>query len=218
MEEELADLIKRALAEGDAAGDAGKADDGASAQWSAQSASAALHAMATRPGVPPEFAALLVHVHQAAAALAAAAAATRPQEQQGGAAADAAGKGTGQPTAKPVAPTAGAANGGPAANPEAKPTGASSSNGGGTVLATAAPGTSAAAEATAATAAAATAGTANPPQPAAPAAPAKSDNEEELVEDVGGDPMVCDVEATLQKLPSKDQEKTASCHQMGGSQ
>ncbi len=75
VEEELAEVVRRALAEGDAAGTAGKQADSAATPWSAQSASATLLAMASRPGVPPEFAALLGHVHQAAQVLAGAEAA-----------------------------------------------------------------------------------------------------------------------------------------------
>ncbi len=78
VEEELAELLRKALAEGDAAGEAGRADDDSSAPWSPQAASAALQALAQRPGVPPEFAALLGHVYQAAQAMANAAAAARP--------------------------------------------------------------------------------------------------------------------------------------------
>ncbi len=78
VEEELAELVRKALAEGDAAGAAGKLDEEAAAPWSAQAASAALQAMATKPGVPPEFAALLSHVFQAAQAMANAAASARP--------------------------------------------------------------------------------------------------------------------------------------------
>ncbi len=78
VEEELAELVKKALAEGDAAGAAGRTDEDNSAPWTAQSASATLRAMANRPGVPPEFAALLAHVYQAAQAIADATAASRP--------------------------------------------------------------------------------------------------------------------------------------------
>jgi hypothetical protein len=75
VEEELADLVKRALAEGDAAGPAGQQGDDASAPWSPQAASSILMSLASKPGVPPEFATLLGHVYQAAQALAAAGAA-----------------------------------------------------------------------------------------------------------------------------------------------
>ncbi len=78
VEEELAELVRKALAEGDAAGPAGKLDEDSTAPWSAQAASAALQAMATKPGVPPEFAALLANVFQAAQAMANAAASARP--------------------------------------------------------------------------------------------------------------------------------------------
>ncbi len=78
IEEELADLVKRALAEGDAAGPAGRQGDDSSAPWSPQAASAILQTLASKPGVPPEFAALLGHVYQAAQALAAASAAAGP--------------------------------------------------------------------------------------------------------------------------------------------
>ncbi len=70
VEEELAELVRKALAEGDAAGAAGKTVDEAAVPWSAQGASAAIHALASKPGIPPEFAALLGHVYQAAQALA----------------------------------------------------------------------------------------------------------------------------------------------------
>ncbi len=78
VEEELAELVRKALAEGEAAGAAGKLDEDPTTPWSAQAASAALQAMATKPGVPPEFAALLGHVYQAAQAMANAAASARP--------------------------------------------------------------------------------------------------------------------------------------------
>ncbi len=78
VEEELADLVKRALADGDAAGPAGRQTDDSSAPWSPQTASAILQSLASKPGVPPEFAALLGHVYQAAQALAAASATAGP--------------------------------------------------------------------------------------------------------------------------------------------
>ncbi len=78
VEEELAELVRKALAEGDAAGAAGKLEEDATTPWSAQAASTALQAMASKPGVPPEFAALLAHVFQAAQAMANAAASARP--------------------------------------------------------------------------------------------------------------------------------------------
>ncbi len=70
VEEELAVLVKKALAEGDAAGAAGRNDVDGSMPWSAQTAAASLQAMASRPGIPPEFATLLAHVMQAAQAIA----------------------------------------------------------------------------------------------------------------------------------------------------
>ncbi len=63
VERELTDLVKRSLAE-DAAGDGD--EDG----WSAAAASAAIKAIADKPGVPAEFAALLAQVQIAAAAIA----------------------------------------------------------------------------------------------------------------------------------------------------
>ncbi len=78
VEEELAELVRKALAEGDAAGAAGRNDDVSTTPWSAQAASATLRAMASKPGVPPEFAALLAHVFQAAQAMAEATAAACP--------------------------------------------------------------------------------------------------------------------------------------------
>ncbi len=101
VEEELAELLKKALAEGDAAGTAGQQGDDAASPWSPQSASTILQSLASRPGVPPEFAALLGHVYQAAQAMAAANAAT------GAAAAPAAAKEGGGPPqqrAKPQQP------------------------------------------------------------------------------------------------------------------
>ncbi len=77
-EEELAELVRKALAEGDAAGAAGQQEEEAAAPWSAQAASATLQAMASKPGVPPEFAELLAHVFRAAQAMASAAASARP--------------------------------------------------------------------------------------------------------------------------------------------
>ncbi len=82
VEEELADLVKRALAEGDAAGPAGQQGDDASSPWSPQAASAILQALANKPGVPPEFSVLLGHVYQAAQAMAAASAAAAPAAAQ----------------------------------------------------------------------------------------------------------------------------------------
>ncbi len=77
-EVELAELVKKALAEGAAAGDAGRGDEDGGATWSAQAATVTLQNMASRPGVPPEFAALLEHVFRAAQALANAASTTQP--------------------------------------------------------------------------------------------------------------------------------------------
>ncbi len=78
VEGELAELVKKALAEGDAAGEAGRGEDEGAAPWTAQSASVTLQNMAARPGIPPEFAALLDHVFRAAQALANATASARP--------------------------------------------------------------------------------------------------------------------------------------------
>ncbi len=78
VEAELAELVKRALAEGGAAGEAGRGDDEGTTPWTAQSASITLQAMASKPGIPPEFAALLDHVFRAAQALASATASARP--------------------------------------------------------------------------------------------------------------------------------------------
>ncbi len=78
VEEELAELVRKALAEGDAAGEAGRGDEESTAAWTAQSATAILQSMAAKPGVPPEFAALLAHVVQAAQAIANATAAASP--------------------------------------------------------------------------------------------------------------------------------------------
>ncbi len=79
VEEELAELVRKALAEGDAAGAAGKQLDEAATPWSAHSASSTIFALASKPGIPPEFAALLGHVYQAAQALAGAEAAAAAQ-------------------------------------------------------------------------------------------------------------------------------------------
>ncbi len=78
VEGELAELVRKALAEGAAAGDAGRGDEEGGAPWSAQAATVTLQNMASKPGVPPEFAALLEHVFRAAQALANAAATTQP--------------------------------------------------------------------------------------------------------------------------------------------
>ncbi len=78
VEAELAELVRKALAEGAAAGDAGRGDEDGGAPWSAQAATVALQAMAAKPGIPPEFAMLLEHVFRAAQALASAAATTQP--------------------------------------------------------------------------------------------------------------------------------------------
>ncbi len=78
VETELAEVVKKALAEGDAAGDAGRGEDEATAPWSAQAASVTLQTMVAKPGIPPEFAALLGHVFQAAQALARATASPPP--------------------------------------------------------------------------------------------------------------------------------------------
>ncbi len=88
VEGELAEVVKRALAEGDAAGEAGRGEDETSAPWSAHTASLTLQSMAAKPGVPPEFAALLGHVFRAAQALASATASTNssvgPSAAEGG--------------------------------------------------------------------------------------------------------------------------------------
>ncbi len=65
VEDELTELVKRALAE------EGGADDGATA-WSADAATTTIRALAAKPGVPREVAALLEQVQLAMAALAAA--------------------------------------------------------------------------------------------------------------------------------------------------
>ncbi len=79
VEEELAELVRKALAEGDAAGAAGKQAEEPAQQWSALSASSAMYALASRPGIPPELAALLGHVYQAAQMLAGAESAAAAQ-------------------------------------------------------------------------------------------------------------------------------------------
>jgi hypothetical protein len=75
VEEELAELVRRALAEGEAAGEAGRGEEDGQTAWAPQSAAAVLQSLASKQGVPPEFAALLAHVAQAAQAIANAAAA-----------------------------------------------------------------------------------------------------------------------------------------------
>ncbi len=222
VEEELAGLIKKALAEGDAAGDAGKPEDDSAAPWSAQAASATLHALATRPGVPPEFATLLLHVHQAAAAMVAAAAAAQPQTRQGGAT---------DATTKPPAASPAERAGGTAT------TDATSSGKGGQQQQQQLPqrqqsdhlhqqqGEAAAAvAATGAAAAASTQGAAMAPSggegtggaPTAPAAPARTESDEELVEEDRGGAMECDVEETLRKLPEKEQARLRAAIRRGG--
>ncbi len=68
VERELTDLVKRSLAEEGDGGDGGAA-------WSAAAASTIISNLANKPGVPPEFAALLEQVRMAAMAIAASAAA-----------------------------------------------------------------------------------------------------------------------------------------------
>ncbi len=224
VEEELAGLIKKALAEGDAAGEAGKPEDGNGAAWSAQAATATLHALATRPGIPPEFAALLSHVHQAAAAMAAAVAAAQPQSRQG----DAADTTTKTPAAIPVERAGGTAT-----------THATSSDKGGqqqqqqsqqrqqsdhlhqqqVESATATATTGAAATATtaqeAATAPSGGGGTGG--ATTTPGTPTRDASDDELVEEDGrGGAMDCDVEETLQKLPEKEQAKLRAAIRRGG--
>ncbi len=101
VEEELAELVRKALAEGDAAGAAGKQSDEAAAQWSAQSASSIIFALGSRPGIPPEFAALLGHVYQAAQALAGAETAAAAQAAPPPAAAGGTHRAHEQPSPKP---------------------------------------------------------------------------------------------------------------------
>ncbi len=196
VEEELADLVKRALADGDAAGEAGKPEDASPAQWSPQAASATLQALATQPGTPPEFAALLGQLYQAMAAMAAAATTARPGATAGGAV-------------------------------DANPTGQAGGQAAGAV---------AEAAATAAAAAAATSGAtnqatdkqpqpgpsqeqqqhANDPPAGAAGAAARAESEEELLEEADNTAMECDeVEETLRKLPTGDQERLRAAIKSG---
>jgi hypothetical protein len=209
VEEELAELIKRALAEGDAAGEAGKTDDGGMAAWSAQAASATLQSLATRPGIPPELAALLAHVHQAVAAMAAAAAAAKPQQPPEGAAA-AATKGSGPPSAIPAEASGGTVAGTASAASGAQQSGQQGQQGGGAAAA--------ADPAVAAQLAAVdkSGGGGAVRAPAEPEAPANKESDEELVEADQGGAMDCDVEETLQRLPSHDQAKLRAAIRRGG--
>ncbi len=221
VEEELADLVKKALAEGDAAGEAGKPEDDSAAPWSAQSASTLLRTLAARPGIPPEFAQLLLHVHQAAEALAAAAAVAKPP-----AAASTASTGGRPPPASPAAAAGGAAASPPAGAGAGENQGHHQQQRGSKTdtptLAGAAAGSAAGSAAATTPTAAAAAAAAKPSgggagaAPAATAATARAEDEDELVEDGLGDAMECDVEETLGKLSSGDQAKIRAAIRWGG--
>ncbi len=223
VEEELAELIKKALAEGDAAGEAGKPEDDSAAPWTAQAASATLQALAARPGIPAEFAQLLLHVHRAAEAMVAAAAAANPP-----AATNMASTGGRPPSASPAAAAGGAAS--------TTTTGASASGqhvhhqqhrGDSSHAAAAAAAPAAAAAAAAAPAAAATSTTAGAEAASAAAtstnaaaetaaATARADDDDELLAEDRGDAMECDVEETICKLASSDQAKIRAAIRWGG--
>ncbi len=209
VEDELAELIKRALAEGDAAGEAGKTDDGGSAAWSAQAASTTLQNLASRPGIPPEFAMLLAHVHQAAVALAEAAGGARNQEQQQqqqqqqrpSNSADSS-KGGGPPTGGPAAAKGGTKAAG-ATNSAATGQGQQHQQ-------------QQQAEVGQAGGAASAGGGGAGGQLGAPTAKGKTESEDELVEEEGEGAMDVDVEETIRKLPEQDRDKLRAAIRWGG--
>ncbi len=219
---ELNELVRKALEEGAGSEESSKstcAQD--KSPWA--NMSNAIKALATQPGIPPEFAALLAHVQEAAAAMSVAAA--RNAAQHGASPSTAPGEPA--PTAVPQAapqPAAAAppivlaphgrfakAAGRPPpsaqrprspAAPPAEATG-EESNGGTAGGNTPQPTTPAGGGASGAQAGAG-AGTA-----ATPAAEANSDTEQELVADAEDDdaPVAMDIEQSLAKLPEQDQRK-----------
>ncbi len=207
VEDELAELIKRALAEGDAAGEAGKQEEGNAAAWSAQAASAALQNLASRPGIPPEFAMLLAHVHKAAVALAEAAGGARGHEHQQ----------QQQQQQQPQQQQQQPGNSSSSSTGGAPPAGGPAADGGGT-RAAGATGLAATgqqgqqhqqqqqAESTrAAGATAAGGGGAEGKHGTTPKN--KAESEEELLEEEGGGGMDVEVEESIRKLPERDREK-----------
>ncbi len=222
VEEELAGLIKKALAEGDAAGEAGKPEEGGDATWSAQAATTLLHSLATRPGIPPEFAALLLHVHQAAAAMAAAAAAAQPHARQG----DAADATTKPPSAIPAERAGGTATtnstgdnkGGQQPPPQQHHSDHPHQQRGGSAAAAATTAATAAAAAKHGAAAAPSGGEGaeNSNSTTTPGTPTREASDEDLVEDDRGGAMDCDVEETLRQLPAKEQAKLRAAIRRGG--
>ncbi len=191
VEEELAELIKRALAEGDAAGEAGKSCDGGATAWSAQAASAALQNIAATPGIPPEFALLLAHVHQAAVALAKAAEGARGQERVCEST-DTTGKGGGPPAAAPRT-----AKGGTGATAAAESATSAQQQQQPQQQAGVVPAGSAASS-----------GDGGARKPAdAQTTGGNAENDQEPGDDGSGGAMEVDVEETIRKLPEQDREK-----------
>ncbi len=232
VEDELTELVKRALA------DEGKADDEPAA-WSAEAASSVFRTMAAKPGVPPAVAALLEQVQLAVAAMAAAAAPAQVDQQQqqqqqqrqqqqreaepGQTAGPTSGGGSPAGGSSP-APAAGvaataapaflgsqgrwAAKGHQATGAAASQTGAA----GGTAGNVGADGAAAAATVAATRAdgtAAAASTAANAPAAPTPVAQEAAESEEELVGDEAGEDghMEVDVESSIKKLPMEDQAK-----------
>jgi hypothetical protein len=193
VEEELAELIKRALAEGDAAGEAGKAGDGGATAWSAQAASTTLQNLAALPGIPPEFATLLAHVHQAAMALAQAAEGARSQER-GDDSADTSGKG-----GKPPAAATRSTKGGTGAAAAAESTASAQQQQQPQQRAGVAPAGSAASSGEE--------GAGKPADTRTPGGEGTAENKQEPGNDGGGGAMEVDMEETIRKLPEQDREK-----------
>ncbi len=228
VEDELTELVKKALAE------EGKTED-ESAAWSAEAAANVFRTMAAKPGVPPAMASLLEQVQLAVAAMVAAAAPAQdgqqqqPQQQhqqkrqeaEQGPATTGAVSAVGGSSPTPAAGTATAAVPtflGPQGRWAAKgnqAAGAAASREG---AAGGPPGTAGADGATSAATAAglradgaavAASAPANAPAAPTPAAHVAAESEEELVDDaVGADGhMEVDVESSINKLPMEDQAK-----------
>ncbi len=219
---ELNELVRKALEEG-----AGSEETSKSACAQDQSPwanmSNAIKALAMQPGIPPEFAALLAHVQEAAAAMSVAAEKNTAQHgassstAAGGPAPAAAPQAAPQPSAAtppivlaPHGRFAKAAGKPPPSSQRPQPpatlpveTAVEGNNGGvagGSIPQPATPVDGEASGAQAGTGAGAA---------ATPAAAADSETEQELVADAGdGDaPMAMDIEQSLAKLPEQDQRK-----------
>ncbi len=212
IEEELTDLVKRSLAENGEGGSKPQPVIAPSAIAAMSTALQALEAMAAMPGVPPELAAILPHLKNAANGMVAAAAAAPPQ-------ASAQPQGQPQKHQQPQPPVdtgSGGANGG-----TGKGAGGGDNGDGGIA---AAPPTQLAPQGRWARTGAASAGDAAGTQPAGGAEASAAaggadaggrggngdggDTEAELIEEDSADAaMDVDLDKSLCKLPSADQER-----------